>query len=176
MSRPTPDRFHPVARVLLLAYVLLAAAACDRTPHLEGHVTDLANVFSVRERERLTEMLSAYEEETSHQLAVLAVPRLSGESIESFSLRVANSAALGRKGVNNGILVILAMEERRVRIELGLGFERYIPDSKAKDIIGTGMVPAFREGDYAGGIERGLQQLMVEGRRFVVAREDRTRK
>jgi len=112
--------------------------------------------------------LANYERETSHQIGVLLIPTLSGESIESFSLRVANSWKLGQKGLDNGILVTLAMEERAVRIELGLGMERFISNAAAQSIIKNSMVPAFRRGDYAGGLHAGLEQLMSEGRRFVV--------
>ena len=96
------------------------------------------------------------------------MPTLSGEKIESFSLRVANSWKLGQKGLDNGILVTMAMKERAVRIELGAGMERFISNTTAQSIINNSMVPAFRKADYAGGLEAGLEQLMREGRRFVV--------
>jgi len=140
-------------------------------PPLQGRVTDLANVLSPEDQDRLEAKLARYEQETSHQLAVLLVPTLSGESIEAFSLRVANAWALGHKGIDNGILVTLAMKERSVRIELGLGMEKYISDESAKSIIDGVMVPAFGKGDYAGGLEAGLDQLMEQGRRFVVPRD-----
>ena len=150
--------------LLLLAALLVG---CNGTPHLEGRVTDLAHVFSVTERQRITNMLAAYEAETSHQFVVLTVPTLSGEPIESYSLRVANAWRLGRKGVNNGILITLATREHAARIELGLGFQPYISNAKAQEIMDQSMVPAFRNGQFAEGVESGLAQLMVEGRKFV---------
>ena len=162
-----------VARILLLLVVALHAAIgwCDeRTPRIEGWVTDLANVLSPQQRERIAASLSAYEKETSHQVVVLTVPTLSGESIESFSLRVANTAGIGQRGVDNGVLVALAIAERRVRIELGLGFERHVSNARAQEIVAM-MTPSFRDGDYGGGLEKGLEALMSDGRRFVVRRE-----
>ena len=116
-------------------------------------------------------LLTRYERETLHQIAVLTIPSLLGESIESFSLRVANSWRIGHKDFNDGILVTLAMKERKVRIELGLGMEKFITNATAQSIIETSMIPAFRKNDYAGGLERGLEQLMKEARKFVINSE-----
>jgi uncharacterized protein len=165
-------RAQACGALLLLLTAGLIVAGCSRTPKLEGRVTDLAHVFSATEVERISRMLSTYEEETSHQLAVLTVPSLDGESIESFSLRVANAWGLGRKSVNNGILVTLAMRERATRIELGLGFEPYISDAKANEIMNQAMIPAFARGQFAEGVEGGLARLMDEGRKFVAPRKE----
>ncbi len=166
-------QWHFIAALALFLCSLFAVAADYQwIPRLEGWVTDVANVLSVADRDRLAKMLSRYEQETSHQFAVLVIPTLSEESIESFSLRVAKAWALGQKGLNNGILVTLAMKERKVRIELGLGMERYITNATAQSTISNAMVPAFRKGDYAGGLQAGLEQLMKEGRRFVVTPAD----
>jgi uncharacterized protein len=167
---------------LTIALLLLAPASGGAqeqpVPRLEGRVTDVARVLSEADRERVSELLARYERETSHQIGVLLVPTLSGENIESFSLRVANSWKLGQKGLDNGILVTMAMKERAVRIELGAGMERFISNATAQSIINNSMVPAFRKGDYAGGLQAGLEQLMREGRRFVVtpAEPQRARK
>jgi uncharacterized protein len=164
-------RFVPAVALFLCSFLVIAAGS-QWTPRLQGRVTDVANVLAVADRDRLTKMLARYEKETSHQLAVLIIPTLSGESIESFSLRVANAWSLGQKGLDNGILVTLAMKERSVRIELGLGMEKYITNTTAQSIVSNSMVPAFRKGDYAGGLQAGLEQLMKEGRQFVVTPAD----
>jgi uncharacterized protein len=155
--------------VFLLAFGSFGAAA-DRqaVPRLEGRITDVVNVLSGADRERLSSLLGRYERETSHQIGVLLIPTLAGETIESYSLRVAKAWKLGRKGLDNGILVTMAMKERAVRIEVGVGFERYVSNATAQAIIENAMVPAFRRGDYAGGLHAGLEELMREGRRFVV--------
>jgi uncharacterized protein len=112
--------------------------------------------------------LQKYQQETHHQIAVLIIQRLSGEKIEAFSLRTANAWGLGNEGVNDGILVTIAMQERRARIELGKGMQPFISDADAKEIMDAEMTPRFARGDISGGIERGLDRLMEEGRRFVV--------
>ena len=82
------------------------------------------------------------------------------------SHRIFNAWGLGRKGINDGILVFLAMKEKRVRIALGTGMERYISNADAKEIIDTEMTPSFRKREFAEGLEQGLKRLMEEGRRF----------
>jgi uncharacterized protein len=157
---------------LVVALFLFApfsdAADGQPVPRLEARVTDVARLLSEADRERISDLLARYERETSHQIGVLLIPTISGEKIESFSLRVANAWKLGQKGLDNGILVTMAMKERAVRIELGVGMERFISNATAQSIINNAMVPAFRKGDYAGGLQAGLEQLMTEGRRFVV--------
>lgn len=157
-----------LAAALFLFAPFSGAADGQPVPRLEGRVTDVARVLSEADRERISDLLARYERETSHQIGVLLIPTVSGEKIESFSLRVANSWKLGQKGLDNGILVTMAMKERAVRIELGVGMERFISNATAQSIINNSMVPAFRKGDYAGGLQAGLEQLMREGRRFVV--------
>ena len=156
-----------LAAVLVLLTVSLVAGS-EWVPKLEDRITDTANVLSASDRRRLVEILARYEHETFHQIAVLTIPSLRGESIESFSFRVANSWAIGHKDFNDGILVTLAMKERKIRIELGLGMEKFITNATAQSIIETSMVPAFRKNDYAGGLESGLKQLMKEARKLVI--------
>jgi uncharacterized protein len=134
-------------------------------PMLKGRVNDTASVLSKEDQERLSNLLRDYEKETKHQIVVLIVPTLGDETIESFCLRTLNKWGLGRKGIDDGILVCMAMKERRVRVELGLGMERYISNAEAKAIIDKDMTPSFAKGDFAGGLELGLKRLMV-GRRF----------
>ena len=131
-------------------------------------VTDLAEVLSADENIRLTRMLADYEQQTRHQIVILTVDSLSGESIEEFSIRVANTWGIGRADVDNGILIVLAPQEREVRISLGFGFERHISDAQADEIIQTQMIPCFRILQYAKGLELGVEQLMKYGRSFVV--------
>jgi uncharacterized protein len=136
-------------------------------PVLNSRVNDMDNVLSIEDQERLAKLLENYEKETKHQIAVLIIPTLGDETIESFCLRTSNKWGLGRKGIDDGILVCMAMKERRVRISLGIGMERYISNAEAKEIIDAEMTPLFSKGDIAGGLERGLKKLMEEGRRFV---------
>jgi uncharacterized membrane protein YgcG len=89
--------------------------------------------------------------------------------MEVFSLRTANSWGIGNKGFDDGILVTLAMKERRARIELGKGMQRFISDADAKKIMDQDMTPRFSKGDVSGGLERGLERLMEEGRQWAVS-------
>jgi uncharacterized membrane protein YgcG len=136
-------------------------------PQLTGRINDTVNLLSPANQELLSKMLGNYEQETGHQIAVLIVPTLGGEAIESFCLRVAKAWRLGRKGIDDGIVVCVAINDRLVRIELGVGINRYISNEDAKEIIDTEMTPFFGTRDFAGGLERGLKRLMEEGRRFV---------
>src|SRR4029077_11755621 len=102
------------------------------------------------------------------QIVVLIIPSLGDETIEAFSLRTANAWGVGNKGFDDGILVCLAMKERRARIGLGKGIERFISDADAKIILDREMTPLFSKKDFFGGLERGIERLMDEGRRFVV--------
>jgi uncharacterized protein len=168
------DRAHRVlVACILVLGVALGAGADDGSivgwvPTLNGRVNDTAGVLSTSDLERISAILKDYEMETHHQVAVLTIATLDGETIEAFSLRTLNAWGLGNKGVDDGILVTLAMKERRVRIALGKGMERFISDADAKAIIDTQMTPAFSKGDFSGGLERGLKRLLEEGRRFVV--------
>ncbi len=133
-----------------------------------GRVSDHAGIFPVDDRRALDARLAEYEQDTTHQIAVLTVPSLDGEAIEAFSLRVANTWALGQKGVDNGILVTVAPAERQVRIELGYGMNRFISDADAQQIIDEAMLPAFSAGELPQGITLGVERLMAAGRAFVV--------
>lgn len=165
---------HAALAFALFLFAACALAADQPVPRLEARVTDVAKVLSDADRKRLSGMLTSYERETSHQIAVLLVPGLSGESIESFSLRVLNAWKLGQqRGLDNGILVALAMEEKLIRIELGAGMKKYISSAAAQSIIHDSMLPAFRKDDFAGGLHAGLQELMKQGRKFVVSPAER---
>lgn len=164
--------------MLLSCLATEVTLAADRVPvpRLEGRVNDLAGVFSQSDRESLTNLLADYDTETHHQIAVLTIPTLNGEQIESFSLRVANTWHLGLKGWDDGILVTLAMREHGIRIELGKGVEHYISNAMAEEVINRDVVPLFRRGDFAGGVRVGLMTLMKEARnyRIVLPRSSRT--
>jgi uncharacterized protein len=164
-----------VSQLLSLVFVVLLLgspfANAGEVPQLVGRVSDYANVLSVEERADLEKTLRAYETETTHQIAVLTVQSLRGESIEDLSSRVANAWGLGQKGLDNGVLVTLAPAERAVRIELGTGMSKYVSDDEAKRIIDETMIPAFRTGDIKGGLRRGVVQLREVCRAYKIAKQ-----
>jgi len=154
----------------LLALLISVSACTPTTPESTGQVTDLAGVLTAEQLASLTETIAQFEAETTHQIAVLTVKSLDGENIDDFSLRIANTWGVGRKEYDNGILIVIAPTERNVRIELGLGMEKYISDATAQAIIDEAMVPELRKGDHEAGLRKGLERLMTEARKFVIAK------
>ena len=166
------------------AWSLVHAAEVQPTPKIEvvpnvrpvpepvGRVTDAANVLQADDRTRIESALEQYERETFHQIAVLTVPTLAGEPIESYAPRVLKAWKLGRKGIDNGILLTIAMKDQKILIELGAGMEKYISNDDAAAVIDEHIIPNFKRGDYARGIQAGVIELMRLGRRFVVKKED----
>lgn len=154
----TISRMLAISAALLLA---AAAAGAVSVPFLTGRVTDNADIISESARKTVTGRIKAHEEETSNQIAVLTVPSLEGESVEEYADAVFKEWKLGRKGKDNGILVLVAPNDRRMRIEVGYGLEGLVPDSLAGSIIRNVMTPKFKTGDYSGGIEAGVDALIT---------------
>jgi uncharacterized protein len=140
--------------VLLLAAVLPAAAAGPAVPATPpDYVVDLAGVIDDAVEARMDAQLRELEQLTTAQVVVLTLPSLQGESLEAFSIDLAhNRWKLGQKGKDNGVLLTLAVEERRYRFEVGYGLEQVLPDSLVGSIGRGLMVPAFRAGDFGGGL------------------------
>lgn len=160
-------RAEAVGLAAALAAALLVAGSAGAlvpVPPLRGRVNDLAGVLDPAAARRLEAALAAFEAETSHQIAVLTVPSLEGEAIEPFALRVAEAWRLGQAGADNGILVVVAPVDRRARIEVGYGLEGVVPDAIAKRVLEDVMFPHFRRGDFAAGIEAGVDALMAAAR------------
>lgn len=134
-------------------------------PPLQQRVTDLTGTLSPDQKAALESRLAAFEQQKGSQIAVLIVPTTTPEEIEQYSIRVAEAWKLGRKGVDDGVLVLLAKDDRAVRIEVGYGLEGVIPDAIAKRVIEEIMIPHFRQGDIAGGLSAGVERLigLVEG-------------
>ncbi len=148
-------------RALLLALILAAPAAALDVPFLSGRVNDRANLLPPAAHEQLETTLADFERRTGHQLAVLTMPSLQGEVLEDFSLKVSRTWGLGRKGVNDGILLLVSREDRKLRIEVGHGLEGDLPDALCGRIIQDVMVPRFRAGDYPGGIASGAGAIIA---------------
>jgi len=149
------------AAVLLLALLQGAGVALAlEPPKLTRRVTDLAGVLRPDDVNRMEETLRAYEQQTGHQFAVLVLPSLEGDVIEPFAIRVAEQWKLGDTKRDDGLLMVVAVKDRKMRIEVGYGLEGVIPDVVASRVIRERMTPRFREGDYAGGISSALDALM----------------
>jgi uncharacterized protein len=142
----------------MLASVHLARGA--EIPYLSGRVNDYAQILSENAIELLSDRLKDHEERTTNQVVVLTLPSLQGESIEDFSNSVFNEWKLGQQDKDNGILILVVPDERRMRIEVGYGLEGSVPDVLAGRIIREIMAPRFREGDFDGGISEGAQAVL----------------
>ncbi|GAB6066888.1 hypothetical protein JCM13664_02060 [Methylothermus subterraneus] len=144
----------------VVALVAAVAWAQLRVPELSGRVVDLTETLTPSQRAELDRRLAAFEAETGSQIAVLIVPTTQPEPIEAYAIRVVEAWKLGRAGVDDGLLVLLAVQDRRVRIEVGRGLEGAIPDAIAKRVIEEIMIPKFRQKDFYGGLEAGITQIM----------------
>ena len=149
-------------RFFVLALCLLPLAAPAReVPPLKGRVNDYAGLLSPQAASLLESLLKAHEDSTTNQVALLTIPSLEGEDLEGFSMRVVEEWKLGRVKEDNGVLLLLARDDREVRIEVGGGLEGALPDITCGRIIRNELVPRFREGDYEGGILRGTGAILA---------------
>ena len=150
-----------VALPLLLGFGLACGAQeLQPIPKLAARVTDLTGTLTAEQQTALEQKLSAFESAKGAQLAVLIVPTTQPEEIEQYSIRVVDAWKLGRKGVDDGALLIVAKDDHRVRIEVGRGLEGVLTDALSNRILDETVKPAFRQGNFYGGIDAGLEQMM----------------
>lgn len=133
-------------------------------PTLSARVTDLVGVLDAAERAQLERKLEAFEREKGVQFALLVVPTTQPDSIEQYSIRVVDAWKLGRKGVDDGALLIVALQDRALRIEVGRGLEGALTDLVSHRIIEETITPQFRAGDIAGGLDAGVERMMSVAR------------
>ncbi len=162
------NRAYWIASTLAVAGLVTApggAVAQIEVPYLTGRVNDYAQILSAEAERRVEARLQALEQAHGAQVVVLTIPTLNGEPIEDFGIRVAEAWKIGRAGVDDGVILIIASNDRRMRIEVGYGLESTIPDAYARRILDNGLTPRFREGDFDGGVETGVEALatLIEG-------------
>lgn len=150
--------------VLWLGFINPASAFVD-VPKLESPVTDLTGTLSAAEAQALESKLLAFEKAKGSQIAVLIVPTTQPEDIAEFGIKVADLWRIGRKGVDDGVIFIIAKDDRKFRLEVGYGLEGVIPDAVAKRITSEIVKPYFKNNDISGGINAGVDQLikLIEG-------------
>lgn len=162
-------RYFPLLRLVATVLLLWAGAAlAEQTvavPPLTARVMDLTGTLSAAQQSSLDTELAALESRKGSQIVVLIVPSVRPEAIEQYAMRVVENWKLGRKGVDDGVLLLVAKDDRAVRIEVGYGLEGAIPDATANRVIDEFLLPRFRQGDFAGGISAGVDRLigLVEG-------------
>ncbi len=150
-------------------FVLSAMAYADvAVPPLRAAVTDLTGTLNAAQLAGLDVTLKAFSAKRGSQVAVLLVPSTQPESIEQYSIRVAEAWKIGRKGQDDGVIVVVAKNDRTVRIEVGYGLEGAIPDAIAKRVVEETIVPKFRAGDFNGGLVAGTTTIMklIEGEKL----------
>ncbi|MCX7897001.1 MAG: TPM domain-containing protein [Rhodocyclaceae bacterium] len=151
---------HKIGAILAVLWLLVNAAAAQAPlPALTGRVNDFAGLLRAQERDALAARLATLERETGVQLGIVTLPTVKPETIEQFSIRLAEAWRLGRQGHDDGVIIVVAKEERALRIEVGYGLEGAIPDAVAKRIIEESIAPRFRQGDFYGGLMAGVAAL-----------------
>jgi len=150
--------------MLPMASQMVWAALAD-IPDLSARVTDITQTLSPEQKTALEAKLQAFEQKKGSQIAVLIVPTTQPEDIAQYSIRVVEKWKLGREKSDDGLLVLLATEDHKIRIEVGYGLEGAIPDLTAKRVINEVMAPKFKQGDFAGGLNDGVDKLigLVDG-------------
>jgi len=146
-----------------LVFVLLCAPAfaLEVPQRPEGRVTDQTGTLSREEIAALDQKLAAFERETSNQIAVLLIPSLDGDSLEDYSIRLAEKWKIGQKDKNNGAILLVVKNDRKLRIEVGYGLEGALPDALAGSIIRDEIAPRFKEGQFYRGIDAGVTAIMA---------------
>jgi len=153
------------AALLLIGLTAGAQQGLVAVPALSSPVTDLTGTLRPDQAAALEAKLRAFEQAKGSQVAVLVVPTTQPEAIEQYAIRVADAWRLGRKGVDDGAILIVARDDRKLRIEVGRGLEGALPDATANRIIDEVIVPQLRAGDYYGGISAGVDRMLrvIEG-------------
>ncbi|MBK1690244.1 TPM domain-containing protein, partial [Rubrivivax gelatinosus] len=145
----------------LFVPAVFAQGGLKPVPALTARVIDQTATLAPAARDALEAKLAAFEAEAGPQIVVLIVPDTAPEDIAAYAWRVADQWKIGRREVGDGVLVLVSMGDRRVRIEVARALEGAIPDLAARQIIDRAIRPAFREGDYAGGLDAGVDQLIA---------------
>lgn len=150
--------------LLLVNVVLWCALAVEAqsldVPFLAGRVNDTAHMLSSKTIYALEALLKVHEDSTSNQVVVLTIPSLQGEALEEYSIKVVDTWKLGQKDKDNGVLLLIVRDDRKVRIEVGNGLEGDLPDITCGQIIRNEIVPRFRNSDYEGGIRAGVNAIL----------------
>lgn len=166
-----------ILKAAAIALALTMPAACSDDPatdqtqslrygpsaplvQLAGRVTDAANILPPEVEVHLSATLAQLENKTGHQAVVVTVPSLDGRSVASVTNDLGNAWGIGRKGKDDGVVLLVAPNERRVRISVGYGLERRLTDDLCSQIIQHEILPHFRDGDLPGGIEAGVEALV----------------
>jgi uncharacterized protein len=163
-----------VARFALLFLLLLPCSAhALEVPRLEGYVNDYAQMISPGAKARLEQELGAFERSDSTQIVILTIPSLEGEVMEEFSIKVAESWKVGQKGKDNGVIMVVSKQDKKIRVEVGRGLEGKLTDLMAGRIVDLVIKPRFKRGDFDGGFLAGVASIIDATRGEFKAEEHR---
>jgi uncharacterized protein len=149
------------AALALLVLIVALPALAQSLPALTGRVVDNAGIIDAATEASLTARLEAFEKKSSDQIVVATIPSLGGAAIEPYANRLFRAWGLGQAGEDNGVLLLVAVDDRKMRIEVGYGLEGTLTDLHSKLIIENTMVPAFRAGDFSGGISQAVDDIVM---------------
>jgi uncharacterized protein len=162
ITPPLVKRWRTARRSVAVWLLLLAVPVWAQTfPALSGRVVDAANILAPDQEAALTAKLAALEQQTTRQLVIATIPDLEGNDIADYGYRLGDFWKIGQKGENNGMILLVAPQERRVRIEVGPGLEGIMPDVLASRIVRGAILPQFKAGNYAAGIDAGTDQIIA---------------
>jgi len=161
MLRSTTSRLFAMAVIAALGFALLPATAAPTFPELTGRVVDDAGLLTPEDEQALAAELKALEDKSSDQLVVVTLPSLQGYTIEDYGYQLGRHWGIGTAKLDNGALLIVAPNERKVRIEVGYGLEPILTDALTKIIIENAILPRFRTGDFASGIKDGVHDIVL---------------
>jgi uncharacterized protein len=160
LTRGSLRRAFAPALLLFLAFVIPAFAE-PPVPALTGRVVDQAGILDRATVDAITRQLAGYESSTGNQVVVVTLSELKGYPIEDWGLALGRSWGIGQLGKNNGVLLIVAPNDRELRIEVGYGLEGDLPDATANTIIDSEIIPAFKRGDMPGGVRAGVNAILA---------------
>ncbi|MFN3134972.1 MAG: TPM domain-containing protein, partial [Candidatus Kryptonium sp.] len=146
---------------LLFLFCFTFVFAGIEIPKLTQRVTDLAGILTAEQIKALEYKLAKFEDETTNQIAILIIPSLEGEDLEDFSIKVVEKNKLGQAGKDNGVLFLIAIQDRKMRLEVGYGLEGALPDALCDQILRNIVRPKFRQGDYYAGIDAGIDAIIL---------------
>ena len=149
-----------IAFLILLLVWAYSVSALEVPEHPMGRVTDYTDTLSANEIATLNKKLADFEEQTTNQIAVLIIPSLEGDNLEDYSIRLADKWKIGQKGKDNGVIILIVKNDRKIRIEVGYGLESVLPDGLAGSIIRDEIAPLFKKNRFFAGINRGTDAIM----------------
>jgi uncharacterized protein len=159
--RPRWGRWRRLLLALLAVVLSPAVATAQTFPKFTNFVVDQANIIPDKAEQQLDRKLADLQRRTRHQLAIVTVASLEGHDINDYSIRLARTWGVGRRRYNDGVLLIVAPNEHRVRIEVGYGLEATLTDPRCAEIIRNSILPRFRTDDMAGGIVAGTEAIIA---------------